>query len=61
MTFQYKPDSFESLYKSEFGNQLWEFLNSEVTVERMKVANKFQRPAIEAIDEHLVKNFGEQI
>lgn len=57
----YKPEKFRSLYTGELGEKLWIFLNSNENQIRFEMAAKFGRPAVEAVEDLLYINFGEQI
>jgi hypothetical protein len=57
----YNPSVFAAHYQTELGSALWRFLNEPETVVRMETATALDRPAVEAIEEHLLERFGEAV
>ncbi len=57
----FKPGSFAELAESKMGKKLWMFLNSNENIIRMETATQLRRPALEAVQELLVEQFGEEI
>lgn len=60
MSFQnYNPGKFSDIANSDFGINLWNFLTSPEIMLRMDTATYLRRPACEAIQNELVKEFKE--
>lgn len=55
--FEFQTKTFTELYESEQGQEIWEFLNSIVAVERMKAVSDVGKPAVLGIDNHLINDF----
>ncbi len=60
---KYEAWKFNKLAESEFGKELWKFLNLQETFIRMETASRLKRPAVEGIAEelkiHFKKNFND--
>jgi hypothetical protein len=50
---------FGSLYNTEHGRRIWAFLNASEIIVRMETATALDRPAVEGIEEQLLREFGE--
>jgi hypothetical protein len=60
VTFQeYKPNKFSDISGSDFGGRLWKFLTSPNILLRMDTATYLRRPACEAIQDELIREFEE--
>ncbi len=57
----YVPGHFSALAATPLGTDLWEFLNGPETWIRFETATSLGRPAVEAIEEPLLSNFGDQV
>lgn len=57
----YEAGTFASLYRTPQGQELWAFLNEPETVIRMETATVLGRPAVEGIEEPLLRRFGQAI
>ena len=57
----YDPQKvFSNLYKTPFGKKLWKLLNSSDIIPRLEAASDLKKPAVEAIQRQLLKEFGEK-
>ncbi|MFM0053719.1 hypothetical protein [Caballeronia grimmiae] len=61
MSFPFDPGMFKDLSETQFGRQLWAYLNEERTILQMETATALRRPALEPIEEALVEKFGDDI
>ena len=57
----YNPGNFASLYASEIGQRLWDFLNLPENITRLETASELSKPAVEGIGEQLLEEFGEDV
>ena len=57
----YNPGKFASLYESEIGQRLWDFLTQSENTIRLETASELSKPAVEGIGEQLLKEFGEDV
>ena len=57
----YDPGPFASLYASEIGQRLWDFLNLPENITRLETASELSRPAVADIGEQLLEEFGEDV
>ncbi|WP_376990142.1 hypothetical protein [Cupriavidus pinatubonensis] len=57
-TLPYHPGVFATLAATSLGEELWSFLNEEESRIRMSTASDLGRPAVEAVEEQLLKRFG---
>lgn len=57
----YTPDKFKSTYQNEGGKEIWDFLNEDANIIRMKTASYLSRPAIEPLSPFLLERFGNEI
>jgi hypothetical protein len=57
----YNSEQFATLYATQVGQQLWQFLNSEAIATRLEVASELSKPAVEGIEEQLLEAFGPTI
>lgn len=57
----YDAWKFVQLAETEFGKQLWEFLNEHDTFIRMETATRLNRPAVEGIAKELELRFSDKI
>lgn len=57
----YHPGVFSTLFHTEIGSGLWNYLNSPETIAMMKAAAALDRPAVEALEEQLMDRFGARI
>lgn len=55
----YTPGSFSTLYATDLGRRLWEFLNRDEIVARLETASELGKPAVEGISEQLLDAFRE--
>ena len=58
---KYNAWKFVQLAETEFGKQLWEFLNKHDTFIRMETATHLNRPAVEGIAQELKLRFYEDL
>jgi hypothetical protein len=58
---KYDPKSFSDVFASPLGAKLWRFLNSHESKLMMKTATKFRKPAVAAVSDELLADFGEEI
>lgn len=59
--FSYNPEKFASLYESELGRRIWEFLTRTDNVARLETASQLSKPAVEGIEEQLLEEFREEV
>jgi hypothetical protein len=57
----YNPDKFKSLYQTALGQELWAFLNEDLTVSRLVAFSEADRPAVQGIEEALLNRFGNEV
>lgn len=57
----YQPSVFSTLAASALGQGLWQLLTGEEARLRMQTASDLGRPAVEGIEELLLKTFGAQL
>lgn len=57
----YSPDKFASLAATPLGSQLWSFLNSDSAVACLETASRLGKPAVEGIEEDLLRQFGAKV
>jgi len=50
--------NFSGLFATNLGEKLWARITDEKTVHDMEVATKLRRPAVEAIGDDLIAEFG---
>lgn len=53
--------SFSDISTTTLGKKLWSFLNERETFVRMETATLLRRPALEAVQLHLLERFGDEI
>lgn len=58
---KYDSKNFSDLAETKLGERLWTYLTQADTRLMMKTASKLRRPAVEAIAEDLLKEFGDDI
>ena len=58
---KYEPKNFSDLFATPMGADLWEYLQRPSVVLALEVATKLHRPAIEAIGDDLIGEFGEVV
>ncbi len=59
--FAYNPEKFRSLFETELGQRIWAFLTQPENVARLETASQLSKPAVEGIEEHLLKEFREEV
>lgn len=57
----YNSGVFSAEFQTDLGQKVWFFLNSFENIIRMETATDLSRPAVEALEEPLLKEFGEKI
>ena len=57
----YNPGKFASLYASEIGQRLQDFLNRPENITRLETASELSKPAVEGIGEQLLEKFGDDV
>lgn len=57
----YNPEKFASLFATEIGQQLLDFLTSPENVARLETASELSKPAVEGIEEQLLETFRENV
>lgn len=57
----YRPEKFASLYDSELGQRIWNFLTRDDNVARLETASQLSKPAVEGIEEQLLAEFREEV
>lgn len=58
---KYEAHNFSDLFATRMGANLWEYLQRPNTILAMEVATKLRRPAVEAIGNDLVEEFGDAV
>src|SRR5882724_11495172 len=58
---KYDPKNFSDLFATALGANLWKHLQRPTTILEMRVATKLRRPAVEAIGDGLVEEFGDHV
>lgn len=58
---EYESRNFKDLYATEIGKRLWIWLQDPQRVFAMEIATKLRRPAVEAIGDELLDEFGEVV
>lgn len=56
---RYNPETFANLYETDFGQEMWRFLNEEPTVATMKTAARIKKTPVELIEEALLTRFSD--
>ena len=59
--YSYNPGVFASEFNTRTGHEIWDFLNLDENIVRMKTATALQRPAVEGLEEPLLATFGARI
>ena len=54
----YQAQNFSGLFRASFAPDLWQYLRRPETVLAMEVATKLRKPAVEAIGDDLIRDFG---
>lgn len=54
----YQAENFSGLFRAAFAPDLWLYLRRPETVLAMEVATKLRKPAVEAIGDDLIRDFG---
>ncbi|MHB0756259.1 hypothetical protein [Polaribacter sp. M15] len=57
----YDPKGFSDFYETNLGKRVWEYLQTELIFELMRLATDFNRPAAEGIGDKLIEKFGNEI
>ncbi len=57
----YQPRNFSDLFETPLGGRLWDYLQRPAVIFAMEVATKLHRPAVEAIGDDLIREFGDSI
>lgn len=57
----YDPKMFSGFYNSDFGQRVWQYLNTQLIFELMRLSTDYNRPAAEGIGDKLIENFGTEI
>ena len=57
----YEPGVFAALANTDFGKQLWVWLQSDENVVRMKTATALGRPAVEGVEEELLREYEDEV
>jgi hypothetical protein len=57
----YRPDKFASDYNTPTGQKLWKLLNREDVIARMETASDLDQPALKAVEDILLAEFGDTI
>ena len=58
---KYEPRNFSDLFALPMGGELWSYLQRPALILAMEVATKLHRPAVEAIGEDLIREFGDSV
>ena len=61
MSKQFNAGKFSDIYKTELGQKLWDFMNKFETKIRLETACDLGKPAVEAIQKHLLHEFGDAV
>ena len=59
--FAYSPEKFALLYASKLGQRVWAYLTLPDILARLETACELSKPAVEGIEEQLLKEFREEI
>ncbi len=59
--FVYNPEKFASLYETDLGQRIWDFLTRPENVARLETASQLSKPAVEGIEEQLLEAFREDV
>ena len=54
--FEFNSKNFVELYKTEHGQKLWKFLNTEKAIIQMKTASDLNKPALLGIEKDLLRS-----
>src|SRR4051794_1476498 len=54
----YEAQNFSGLFRASFGPSLWQYLRRPETLLAMEIATKLRKPAVEAIGDDLIRDFG---
>lgn len=54
---RYNPRTFASLYETELGQKIWEFVIQDATVATMKTAARIKKTPVELIEEAFLEHF----
>ena len=57
----YVAGNFSDLSNTELGRNLWDFLNESCSKEKMVVATRLHRPAVQGVDFELLGHFGQDV
>jgi hypothetical protein len=57
----FDPGVFAALYGTDLGKRLWALLNTADNLVRMETATALERPAVEGVEEQLLREFGEAV
>ncbi len=59
--YQFEPGSFSDVANTETARELWHFLNLEESLIRFDTATYLSKPALQALQPELLKEFGDKI
>jgi hypothetical protein len=54
----YQAENFSGLFRASFAPDLWHYLQRPETILAMEVATKLRKPAVEAIGDDMIRQFG---
>lgn len=57
----YDPKGFRGFFESDLGERIWEYLNTPLIFELMRLSTDFNRPAAEGIGDKLIETFGTEV
>ncbi|RYY80948.1 MAG: hypothetical protein EOO69_00605 [Moraxellaceae bacterium] len=55
MSYNFQSKNFKELFETPYGQELWNFLNTEASICRLQTASDLRKPALLGIEKHLLK------